>query len=102
MQKKKRNSKNTIALIVCIAIIAVLCVFVGLIMHVWFNYNENVKPPEPAKNTVVEQAEPPEKVEPVIEEEPEEPVEEKPEPKPDKKQNSTMGETSDLSRAATL
>jgi len=99
MQKKKKNSKKTIALIVCIAIIAVLCVFVGLIMHVWFNYNENVKPPEPAKSTVVEQAEPPEKVEPVIEEEPEEPVEEKPEPKPEKKKNSTMGEVSNLSKA---
>lgn len=101
MQKKKKNNKNTIALMVCIAIIAVLCVFVGLIMHAWFNYNENVKPAEPPKNSVVEDVEPPKK-EPVNEEKPvqDEPEEKKPEPKPEKKQVSAMGEVTDLSKAA--
>lgn len=47
MQKKKKTSKNTVALVVCIAIIAVLCVFVGLIVHVWYNYNEEVAPSKP-------------------------------------------------------
>ena len=51
MQKKKKNNKNTVALVVCIAIIAVLCVFVGLIVHVWFNYNEEVAPKADTKVT---------------------------------------------------
>jgi len=41
MQKKKKTNKNNIALGVCIAIITVLCIFVGLIVHVWLSYNEN-------------------------------------------------------------
>lgn len=40
MQKKK-HSKHNIFLSLCIAIIAVLCIFVGLIARVWINYNDN-------------------------------------------------------------
>jgi len=43
MTKKKKTSKNNVALFVCVAIIAVLCLFVGLIAKVWVNYNEDVK-----------------------------------------------------------
>lgn len=40
MQKrKKKNNKNNIFLILCIAVITVLCIFVGLIVRVWINYN---------------------------------------------------------------
>lgn len=90
MQKKKKTSKNNIALGVCIAIIAVLCVFVGLIVHVWINYNEDVAPkekpvagqvsqevdnkepvkPEKTKKPKKEAPAKPEKEEPVPEEEP--------------------------------
>ncbi len=43
MQKRK-NNKNNIFLILCVVIIAVLCIFVGLIVRVWINYDSSDKP----------------------------------------------------------
>ncbi len=40
MQKKKKNNKNNIVLGVCVAIILVLCIFVGLIVHIWASYDD--------------------------------------------------------------
>ena len=100
MQKKKKNNKNTVALVVCIAIIAVLCVFVGLIVHVWFNYNEEVAPKADTKVTTA------------IKEKNVKPKEEKPQNKTPKKEeekpkeetkssNTTKGEKTAVSTAAT-
>ncbi len=94
MQKRKKNNKNTIALAVCVAIIAVLCVFVGLIVRVWYNYNEEVKPKEPAPVVeTVKEKEPKPKAEPKKE------TPKKAETKPNKKYTS-MGTPSDISDAA--
>ena len=94
MQKKKKTNKNTVALVVCIAIIAVLCVFVGLILHVWFNYNEEVnKDTTPKVTTQVKKETVKKKETPVVKEE-------KPEPK-EESANTTKGEKTDLSSAAT-
>ncbi len=95
MQKRKKNNKNTIALAVCVAIIAVLCVFVGLIVRVWFNYNEEVKPKEPAP--VVETVK---KAEPKTE--PKKAAPKKTEKKTEKKIQTytSMGTVSDISKAA--
>ena len=54
MQKKKKNTKNTIALGICIAIITVLCIFVGLIVHVWVSYNEDVATKDTSSANVAE------------------------------------------------
>ena len=65
MQKKKKNNKNNIVLGVCVAIILILCVFVGLIVHIWASYEDSKtaettsvsrevkvkKPAEPPKTT---------------------------------------------------
>ena len=92
MQKKKKNNKNTVALVVCIAIIAVLCVFVGLILHVWFNYNEEIAPePAPKVTTEVKTEKPKPKAEN---------PKPKAEPKEEKTANKTMGDKSDMSSAA--
>ena len=95
MQKRKKNNRNTIALIICIAIIAVLCVFVGSIARIWFSYNEETKP---AETKVTEET--PKKTEVKPKPEKEEP---RPEVKPKeekKKSNPSFGEESELSRAA--
>ena len=42
MQKKKKNNKNNIVLGVCVAVILILCVFVGTFVHLWASY-ENSK-----------------------------------------------------------
>ena len=100
MQKKKKNNKNTVALVVCIAIIAVLCVFVGLIVHVWFNYNEEVAPKADTKVTTEIKEE---KVKPK-EEKPKKQEAKKKEEKPQEEKkttNKTLGEKSALSTAAT-
>lgn len=55
MQRRKKNNRNNIFLGVCLAVIAVLCIFVGLIVHVWLNYDE--EPAEPVKPAVTEAAE---------------------------------------------
>lgn len=109
MQKRKKNNKNTIALAVCIAIIAVLCVFVGLIANLWIRYNEEV---DPAPKTGVTETVAKEKVktEKKTEETPVQKTEkdtsekkEEAKKKAEKKkasQNPTMGQTSDISQAA--
>lgn len=51
MQKKKKPNKNNIALAFCIVIITVLCVFVGLIAHVWMSYDEQKLAENPENNT---------------------------------------------------
>ncbi len=43
MQKKKKNNKNNIVLGVCVAIIIILCIFVGLIVHIWASYDDGSK-----------------------------------------------------------
>lgn len=40
MQKRKRNTRNSIVMAIFVSIIAVLCIFVGLIVHVWISYGE--------------------------------------------------------------
>lgn len=95
MQKKKKNNKNTIALIICIAIIAVLCVFVGSIARLWLSYNQETKSPkvqETAKHEVKE-------TKPKIEKEPEKKPEVKTK-KETKKPNSSMGTPSTASKSA--
>ncbi len=52
MQKRK-NNKNNIFLAVCVVIIAVLCIFVGLIVRVWVNYDGNDEKPEIKTTAVV-------------------------------------------------
>lgn len=96
MQKKKKDNKNTVALIVCIAIIAVLCVFVGLILHVWFNYNEEVAPRSSTQVTT-------EKKQEEMTQKPkvEKPKEQKPkEEEAPKTVNKTQGDKSPMSSAA--
>lgn len=58
MQKKKKSSKNNIALTVCISIIAVLCVFVGLVAYVWASYNESNAPKETSAQTEIKEVKP--------------------------------------------
>ncbi len=89
MQKKKKSSKNTVALVVCIAIIAVLCVFVGLIVHVWFNYNEETVKEQPVQKITTE-----------AEKEKPKTTVEKPKKEEEKSPNKTMGEKTDISSAA--
>lgn len=89
MQKKKKSSKNTVALVVCVAIIAVLCVFVGLIVHVWFNYNEETVKEQPVQKITTE----------TEKEKPKTP-EAKPKEEEEKSPNKTMGENTKMSSAA--
>lgn len=46
MQRRKKNNRNNIFFVICLTVIAVLCIFVGLIVHVWLNYNESSSAPE--------------------------------------------------------
>ncbi len=91
MQKKKKNNKNNIVLGVCIAIIAVLCIFVGLIVHVWVSYDNET----PSTESVVETNE---VVVPETTPQPAEPVEEVvvpeeiPEPKKTPRKYKSTGE----------
>ena len=48
MQKRKRKTRNSIVVAVFVSIIAVLCVFVGLIVHVWLSYDAEQQPEPPA------------------------------------------------------
>ena len=80
MQKKKKPNKNNIALAFCIVIITVLCVFVGLIAHVWMSYDEQklAENPEDNTNEVV-----------VIDDEPQTEIEEEPTPEKTEKEEKT-------------
>ncbi len=55
MQKKKK-SRSTIFIGVCIAIISVLCVFVGLIVRVWINYDKTERTDTEPKTVVSQTA----------------------------------------------
>ena len=95
MQKKKKNNKNNVVLAFCIIIIAVLCVFVGMIWRAWFNYNEDASSKETNAKTQIEtQAEKEENPNPIEKEEPKE------ESKPVKKKTySSKGKASKASKA---
>lgn len=54
MQKRK-NNKNNVFLAVCVVIIAVLCIFVGLIVRVWVNYDGDNSEKQEIKTTAVVQ-----------------------------------------------
>ena len=76
MKKTKKVNKNTIALGICIAIIAVLCIFVGSFVRLWFAYNEEATSGKPiannepqGENTVVVNSADEEKEEPKVHEE---------------------------------
>ncbi len=93
MQKKKKNNKNTIALIICIAIIAVLCIFVGSIARLWLSYNQETKPTK-VQETVKQEVK---ETKPKIEKEPEK----KPEVKTKKEtKNTSLGTPSPASKSA--
>lgn len=96
MQKKKKNNKNNVVLAFCIIIIAVLCVFVGMIWRAWFNYNEDVSSKETNTKAQIEvQVEKEEKPKPAEKEQPK-----KEEPKPVKKKTySVKGKENKLSKA---
>jgi len=95
MQKRKKNNKNSIALAVCIAIIAVLCIFVGLIANLWVRYNKEVdKKPKTTVTQTVDKEKPKEEKKPKQKTEPEKKVEK------ESVKYSTMGEVSNISKAA--
>lgn len=98
MQKKKKTNKNAVALVICIAIIAVLCVFVGLILHVWFNYNEEIKPTIDEGNTSVATTE--EQVDAPKTETEEKTVPEEPKSEPVVKVYTKKGKKTDISKLA--
>lgn len=94
-KKKKNNNKNTIALIICIAIIAVLCIFVGSIARLWLSYNQETKGSE-AHQTVKQETK---EITPKAETKPEEKPEVKTK-KETKKSNSAQGTPSSASKSA--
>ena len=94
MQKKKKTSKNNVVLAFCIVIIAVLCVFVGMIWRAWFSYSEDGAKETSSKVQTVEKSEPIQK--PQEEEKPK-----KEEEKPKKKMSYTSkGKETKISKAA--
>lgn len=109
MQKKKKTNKNNIALGVCIAIIAVLCIFAGLIFRVWFTYKDEQAPKQPANSVVDTQTseeaakqaerEAKEKAAAKKAEEEKKAAEEKKKQEEKAAKNKTSGESTDLSKA---
>lgn len=55
MQRRKKNNKNNIFMAFFLGVIVVLCIFVGLIVHVWLNYSEDID--EPVNVVINEQEE---------------------------------------------
>jgi len=69
MQRRKKNTRNYIFGVIVLTVIAVLCIFVGLILHVWLNYDATSSDPEnPAVVSEVKNEESAETKEPAKEE----------------------------------
>ena len=105
MQRRKKNNRNNIFLGVCLAIIAVLCIFVGLIAHVWLNYDEEpAKEAKPAvtaeeNNKKVKEAEEAKKAAEKKAKEEKKKAEEEKKAKEEKNKYQSLGEESDYSKA---
>lgn len=63
MQKRKRNTRNKIFLALFLSIVVILCVFVGLIVHVWINYDADEQGASEAQTAQVRQDKPEEDAE---------------------------------------
>lgn len=105
MQRRKKNNRNNIFLGVCLGVIAVLCIFVGLIARVWVNYDEAPKEPVNPPVTVEEKESKPKEDEAAKKEAEQKALEEKQKSEEEKKKKGTQkkyksfGEESTYSKA---